>query len=216
MEKLAKKPFPMMLTNGDEYGKLEKWKLNQEEKLNKTNFDQFAKFRSPIPSAYSVTTNATVAKKSNTQSNKMKHQNSVTNRIQNKEIPMINNFTHPELFSSPKKVNPPTVNQMKTKKQRSRSSYFTLGTVTAIGSLFMFLAYDPVVESLISYNLVLRPNGLTTQVWLRNPIPLHSCWTLFGVTNGKEFVAGEKAHLKEYGPFCYELNLKINAINKNI
>ncbi|KAH9406321.1 Alpha mannosidase, middle domain [Tyrophagus putrescentiae] len=122
-------------------------------------------------------------------------------------IPKVNNYIREEIARTKKLglVNE-TVEKVKavqkTKKvSKTKRNAVIIGLVSVLGFLF----YEPGLDFILDYNLQLKPGGITTAAWKVNPIPLLACFHLYGITNGRRFLQGEKPVLVDHGPFCYNI-----------
>ena len=89
-------------------------------------------------------------------------------------------------------------------------------------SILAFITFDPLMNVVINFQLQLKPDGLITWAWLLllilfylfydnnnhnnrkdPPIPINSCWYIWGIANTPQFLNGDKPLMMEHGPFCY-------------
>ncbi|KAH9392176.1 cd36 [Tyrophagus putrescentiae] len=75
-------------------------------------------------------------------------------------------------------------------------------------SLIGFVGYDPLVNTAIDSQLQLKPDGLVTGIWQVTPLPVNTCWYIWGMQNPWEFLSGAKPYMVDHGPFCYYMYRK--------
>ncbi|KAG0724300.1 Scavenger receptor class B member 1 [Chionoecetes opilio] len=81
-----------------------------------------------------------------------------------------------------------------------------------VGLLFVILGvvvtvvFDPLVNSFIFKELMIRNNSDMYKKWKDPPIVPHLQVYFFNVTNKEEFLEGDKPVLQEVGPYCYSVS----------
>jgi hypothetical protein len=84
-------------------------------------------------------------------------------------------------------------------KQLRRAGYAMTGTGAVITLLFPTI-FNFILGSL----LVVKEGNIFTPIWKAPPIGVPVKLYVFSIQNPKEFLEGQKAELKQMGPYVYE------------
>uniref|UniRef100_A0A8C9B246 Scavenger receptor class B member 2 n=1 Tax=Phocoena sinus TaxID=42100 RepID=A0A8C9B246_PHOSS len=89
-----------------------------------------------------------------------------------------------------------------------RCCFYVVGTlsllllVTSV-TLLVARVFQKAVDQTIEKNIVLRNGSETFESWRKPPLPVHTQFYFFNVTNPEEVLRGETPRLEEVGPYTY-------------
>ncbi|XP_073661466.1 lysosome membrane protein 2 isoform X2 [Tursiops truncatus] len=89
-----------------------------------------------------------------------------------------------------------------------RCCFYAVGTlsllllVTSV-TLLVARVFQKAVDQTIEKNIVLRNGSETFESWRKPPLPVHTQFYFFNVTNPEEVLRGETPRLEEVGPYTY-------------
>ncbi|XP_050688443.1 lysosome membrane protein 2-like [Eriocheir sinensis] len=83
-----------------------------------------------------------------------------------------------------------------------------LGLLMVVLGVVVTVVFDPLVNSFINQELVIRNGSDMYKEWKNPPVVPHLQVYFFNVTNKEEFLAGDKPVFQEVGPYCYREHWK--------
>lgn len=75
--------------------------------------------------------------------------------------------------------------------------------MTIIGG-FLYFKFDDLLSGALKSQLQISEDSDFAKMWSKNPFPIKIDVYVFGIENPEQFADGEKAVLKQYGPYTYE------------
>lgn len=79
----------------------------------------------------------------------------------------------------------------------------TLGLLVMIFGFVLHLKFPSIMTKMLNAKLVIRADSPTINNFISAPIPIYMQFYFFNVTNPKEILNGEKAKVKQVGPYTY-------------
>jgi len=79
-----------------------------------------------------------------------------------------------------------------------------LGYLMTVGGGVITVAFPSILTGIMGYLMVINEGGLITPLWEAPPIGVPIKTYVFSVENPDEFMLGQKAKLKQMGPYVFE------------